>query len=237
MSSVKEIHSVRNAARVVETVAAHQPIGVSELSRRTGVDKSAVHRLAVTLHACGWLERDDDARWRIAPSLASIVHGSAVASLVTSARPHLERARERSGETAMLVVAERQRLVIVEVAESHQNLRVTATVGVEMPARNSSALRSLAAHLPPTELEAWRGVDGGLTDELLDDVRRRGWAVNDAEVTAGSRGVASALLADGRPVAALVLCGPSTRFSHERLDELGPLVAQLAAEWQDGAGP
>jgi DNA-binding IclR family transcriptional regulator len=233
MPSVKEIQSVRNACVVAEAVAAHQPIGVSELARRTGLDKSAVHRLAVTLHACGWLERGAGGRWRIAPTLAAVVRGSGVESLVVTVRPYLERARERSGETAMLVVPERERLVIVEVAESHHNLRVTATVGVEMPARNSSALRALAAHLPPRDLDAWRRVDPGLTDELLDAVRARGWAVNDAEVIAESRGVASALVTDGGPVASFVVCGPSTRFTRERIDEFGPLVAQLAAEWRE----
>jgi IclR family acetate operon transcriptional repressor len=235
MASVKEIRSVRNACLVVEAVGAHQPIGVSELARRTGVDKSAVHRLAVTLHGCGWLERDDGGRWRLAPTLASVVRGSAVESLVVSVRPYLEQARERSGETAMLVVPERERLVIVEAAESHHNLRVTATVGVEMPARNSSALRALAAHVPEHDLEAWRRVDPGLTGELLDAVRARGWAANDAEVIAESRGVAAALVTDGRPVASFVVCGPSTRFTRERIDEFGPLVAQLAAEWRDRA--
>ena len=236
MSSVKEIQSVRNAATVVAAVAGRQPVGVSELSRITGVDKSAVHRLAVTLHACGWLERDDDARWRVAPTLGAVLRASAVDSLVASVQPYLERARQRSGETAMLVVPERRRLVIVEVAESHQNLRVTATVGVEMPARNSSALRALAAHLPDAELDGWRRVDPGLADERLDEIRRRGWAANDAEVDDESRGVAAALLGDGRPLASFVVCGPSTRFTHERIDELGPLVAELATEWHDRAG-
>ena len=61
MSSVKEIRSVRNACALVETVAEHQPLGVSELARLTGIEKSAAHRLAVTLHRAGWF--DLAARW------------------------------------------------------------------------------------------------------------------------------------------------------------------------------
>ena len=49
MTSVKEIKSVRNVCAVLEAVAQHQPIGVSDLARITGIDKSGAHRLAVTL--------------------------------------------------------------------------------------------------------------------------------------------------------------------------------------------
>lgn len=232
MSSVKEIRSVRNACSVMEAVAERQPIGVSELSRVTGVDKSAAQRLAVTLHAAGWLERTVDGRWRVAPALAVTMRSSASASLIAGTGPYLEEARERSGETAMLVVAEGERLVIAEVAESHHNLRVTASPGSEMPAPRSSALRALAAHLSGDEVTRWRQLDPGLTDELLDEVRERGWAVNDAEVIAESRAVAAALRSpSGESVASLVICGPSTRFGRADLDEFGALVARLAGEW------
>lgn len=233
MSTVKEVRVVRNACVLVEAVAHHQPVGVSELARLTGVDKSAVHRLAVTLHAAGWLERAPAGRWRIAPALPNLIDAAAGASLVASVRPLLDRARDESGETAMLVVADADRLRIVAVSESRQNLRVTATEGVEMPAPRSAALRALAAHVSATELGAWRATDPALSDELLEEVRRRGWSINDAELTPDARGVAAPLLApDGTVAGALVLCGPATRFRTEDAEPHGRLVARLAAGWQ-----
>jgi DNA-binding IclR family transcriptional regulator len=233
MSSVKTIQSVRNACRMLEAIARAQPIGVSELARTTGIDKSAAHRLAITLHGAGWLDRRADGRWAVAPALAAIVSEAARASLIDDVRPLLERARDATGETAMVVVPEGARLRIVAVAESQQNLRVTATAGVEMPARNSSALRALAAHFDAVELAAWRVVDPGLTDELLDLVRTRGWSVNDAELIPQSRGVAAALVSsDGSPLAAFVVCGPSTRFHRADVDDYGTIVASIAAEWK-----
>lgn len=237
MAGVKEVRAVRNACVLVEAVAGAQPVGVSELARLTGIDKSAAHRLAVTLHAAGWLERAAEGQWRIAPTLPGLVEEGAVASLVASVRPLLDQARQDTGETAMLVVPEADRLRIVAVAESRQNLRVAATEGVEMPAPRSAALRALAAHLAPADLERWRAVDPGLTDAALAEVRQRGWSVNDAELTPDARGVAAALLRpDGAPLAALVLCGPATRFRTEDADGHGRLVARLAAEWQHRDG-
>jgi IclR family acetate operon transcriptional repressor len=232
MSSVKEIQSVRNACRVLEAIARTQPVGVSDLARAIGIDKSAAHRLAITLHAARWLDRTEDGRWSIAPTLISMIRESATISLVGGVRPLLEAARDHTGETAMLVVPEAERLMIVDVVESRHNLRVSATVGAEMPARHSSALRALAAHLPAKELATWRRIDPDLTDTALEAIRGRGWAFNDGEVIPETGAVGAALRrGDGVPVASFVLCGPSSRFNRERLPELGDLVARLAATW------
>src|SRR5262249_3964736 len=111
MSSVKEIQSVRNACRVLEAIARTQPVGVSEVARSSGIDKSAAHRLAITLHAAGWLDRTEDGRWRIAPTLISMIRESGTVSLLDSVRPLLEAARDDTGETAMLVIPEAGRLM------------------------------------------------------------------------------------------------------------------------------
>ena len=232
MSSVKEIQSVRNACRVFETVSLMQPIGVSDLARSIGIDKSAAHRLAVTLHSAGWLERTEDGRWTVSPTMLATIRASATTTLATDVRHLVEAARDQSGETAMLVVLEGNRLMIVDAAESPQTLRVSVTVGTELLARTSSALRAIAAHLPADELGPWRLIDSDLTDASLAEIRQRGWAQNDGEGYDGTRAVGAALLrADGVPIAALVICAPSTRFQPERAREHGALVARLAESW------
>ncbi|MEU0936648.1 MULTISPECIES: IclR family transcriptional regulator [unclassified Embleya] len=232
MSSVKEIRSVRNACRLLEEVARQQPTGVSDLARITGIDKSAAHRLAVTLNAAGWLQRTADGRWYLAPKLLAVLRESSSMSLAESARPLLEAARDATGETAMLVVPEGNRLLIADVVESGHTLRVSVTVGSEMPARSSSALRAIAARLPAEQLPAWRRVDPELTDQALRATRERGWGLNDNEVSDGTRAVGAALCgADGLPIAALVVVGPSTRFDRELMPPHGELVARLAGDW------
>ncbi|MCF2528720.1 IclR family transcriptional regulator [Yinghuangia soli] len=232
MSSVKEIRSVRNACLLLEEVARRQPVGVSDLARGTGIEKSAAHRLAVTLHAAGWLQRTADGRWYLAPGLLAVLRESSATSLVESARPLAEAARDATGETAMLVVPDGNRLVIAAVVESTHTLRVAVPAGSEMPAKSSSALRVIAARLPAEQLPGWRRVDPGLTDKVLRATRERGWGLNDNEVADGTRAVGAALCgADGLPLAALVVVGPSTRFGRDQMPRHGELLARLAAGW------
>ncbi|MFE4502421.1 IclR family transcriptional regulator [Rhodococcus sp. NPDC056743] len=235
MSSVKEIQSVHNACRLFETIARMQPVGVSDIARTIGIDKSAAHRLAVTLHSAQWLERTEDGRWCISPTMLPTIRESAATTLIAGARPLLEAARDQSGEMLMLVVPDGNRLMIVEAAESRQTLRVSVTVGTEMPARSSSALRAIAAYLPADALEPWRRIDPSLTDSALAKIRARGWAQNDGEGFDGTRAVGAALRrADGLPVAALVLCAPASRFQSELMQQHGELIARLAESWQAG---
>lgn len=230
MTSVKEIQSVRNACVLVSEVAHGQPIGVSELARRTGIDKSAAHRLAVTLHRAGWLLRTDGGRWRIAPALARIVTPAAQRSLVEIARPTLEALRDETRETTMLVTLEHGTLLVLAVADSPHALRITAPVGAELPVRHSSALRAIAALVHTDELDALRRLDPDLDDATLAETRRRGWAINDREIVPDARVVGAAVVADdGSPIGAVIACAPTSRVDARAAKAMGKLVA-LAAQ-------
>jgi DNA-binding IclR family transcriptional regulator len=230
VSSVKEIQSVHNACALVEALAERQPLGVSELARLTGIEKSAAHRLAITLNRAGWFDRIGDGRWQIAAAFSRLARRAATAALTATMRPRMEALRDQTGETVMLVAIEDARLMVHEVVESRHALRITAPVGSELPLVRSSAARAIAAHLPPEELAALRQAHPSLDDvQNLAKVRRRGWAVNDREIVADARVVGAAILApDGYPLAALIVCGPTSRITAARMKQYGRLVAKAA---------
>jgi IclR family transcriptional regulator, acetate operon repressor len=228
MSSVKEIRSVRNACAVIEAVAGHQPVGVSELARVTGIDKSAVHRLAVTLQHARWLDSTGDGRWRVSAELVRLVRLPAIEALVASMHHRLEQLRDDTGETVMLVVIEQAKLVVLDVVDSRHNLRITAPVGSELPLLHSSASRAIAAYLPVDELAALRRAYARFDDDqTLAEVRRRGWAINDREIVDDARVVGAPVLTlDGYPLAAIIVCAPASRVSVTRINEMGQLAAK-----------
>jgi len=221
---------VRNACALVEKIAECQPMGVSELARLTGIEKSAAHRLAVTLHRAGWVDQTSDGRWQIAAALSLLARSAAAAALTATMRPRMEELRDRTGETVMLVAIDHARLVVHEVVESRHALRISAPVGTELPLVRSSAARAIAAHLPHEELAALRRAHPTLDDDrALAAVRRRGWAMNDREIVADARVVGAPILGpDGYPLAALILVGPTSRISAARMKQHGELVAKAA---------
>ncbi|MFB4314745.1 IclR family transcriptional regulator [Actinomadura sp. 21ATH] len=233
MSTVKQVRSVRNACALVEAIAAGQPVGVSELARRTGLDKSAAHRIAVTLHEAGWIRpaAGPATRWELAPAFVGLARAGGAASLAAAARPLMERLRDDSGETVLLAVRDGDRLVVAEAVESRRPVRLSMAPGADMPVPGSAAARAIAAHLPAGEVARLRAVHPGFDgDAALERVRGRGWSTNDEEVQEGARAVSAALLGrDGYPLGALVVCGPSDRMPPARMRECGELAAAAAA--------
>jgi IclR family acetate operon transcriptional repressor len=233
MSTVKQVRSVRNACTLIEAIAAGQPVGVSELARRTGLDKSAAHRIAVTLHEAGWIRPAEgpSTRWELAPAFLGLARRGGTVSLAAAVLPVMRRLRDDTGETVLLAVLEGDRMVVAEAAESRRPVRLSMVAGAELPVPGSAAARAIAGCLPGAEVARLRAAHPGFDDDRsLERVRRRGWSVNDEEVQEGVRAVAAALAGpDGYPLGALVVCGPSDRMPADRMRECGRMAAAAAS--------
>jgi IclR family acetate operon transcriptional repressor len=232
VSAVKEVRSVANACAVVDAIAAAQPVGVSELARLTGLDKSATQRILITLHSAGWLRPAAGAsiRWELSSTFARLARASGT-SLAATMRPVMERLRDDTDETVLLAVLDGDRLVVEEAVESLQPVRMATTIGATLPIAGSASARVLAAHMRPEELAEFRSRHLGFNADkrALAAVRRRGWASNEGETNRGVFAVAAAVLSDvGEPLGALVVSGPGSRMGPTRMRHHGRLAADAA---------
>src|ERR1700731_2307057 len=96
----------------MEEMAAHQPVGVSELARLLDLSKTTVHRSLMTLRDAGWIQPADHGRalWSLSVR-ALVVGGRAVDShsgLRSIAVPVMEELRRATEETIHLLVRERR---------------------------------------------------------------------------------------------------------------------------------
>ncbi len=221
------LSSVRNAARVLKAfLTREESIGVSELARRLGLGKSAVHRLLTTLAAEGLVEQDPHTGgYRLGIVVYEL--GEAVKvhlDLHAAAGPVLVQLREQTGESSQIGVLDGDEVVYVDRLESAHSLRLFTETGRRVPAHATSSGKVLLAHRPEPELEAFLArpiaalTPHSITDpdalrDALAAVRARGWAeaVNEREI-----GVASiaAPIRDlhGAVVAAVSIGAPEARF-------------------------
>jgi len=230
------VKQVRSASRVLATfegVVEHQPVGVGALARALDDDKSAVQRALMTLAEAGWIRRTgpDSAQWEVTTRPLRLAHDAQRRSgLRERARATLEQLRADTGETVILNVPDEGRVVVVDVAESTQLLRTAPSIGFVVPVEASAAGLALLAALDPAELPEFLGARPSrrLTGRL-DEVRARGWSVNDRDAAPGASAVGAVLLEGGHPVGSITISGPAERMTPEVLDRLGPVVAAAAA--------
>lgn len=239
------MRSVKTTFLILEAVAEHQPIGLSDLARRMELPKTTVQRSLATLGQLGWIRPDgrDVTRWELSDRVRTLSeHVGLDARLRAAALPVLGRLHADTLETIHLAVADGREVRLIERLESVHPLRLVQPIGSRSALHASSNGKSVLAHLPERELEAY--IDGGLpsmtrntiTDrdalrEELDAVRAQRYAVADQELIDGISSVAASIrLGNGRPVAAMSISGPSTRVVPALFTPYGRAVAAAAAE-------
>lgn len=242
------MRSVKTTFQILDAVAVHQPIGLSELARRLGLPKSTVQRSLATLAELGWIRADGQAatRWMLgehARRLSEMIDDFGHLRDVVS--PVLDRLNKETLETIHLVIPDGRMVRLVERRDSKHPLRLVRPIGAKSPLHAGSTGKCVLAYLPAPEIENY--IDGGLEaqtphtivdpDRLrveLEDVRSRGYATTVDELILGITSVASSIRPiDGRPIAAVSISGASSRIPADVRADYGRLVAEATQEITD----
>ncbi|MCB5908918.1 IclR family transcriptional regulator [Streptomyces pinistramenti] len=240
------MQNVLNALRVLDEVAARQPVGVAELARTLGIPKSTVQRALLTLQTAGWLRPADGGgatRWILTTKpLLMGRHGSGELGLRDVAVPVMEELRRQSDETVHLAVPEGGKVVLIERLETSQPVRIILPLGKDLPLHASANGKAvLAASAPDVierhlaeELPQFTGTtitDLGRLRAELAAVRERGYATNDGEWRTDVSAVAAAVVVGpGGPVASISVNVPTSRVTSDSRAAHGEMVREAAAK-------
>lgn len=235
------------ALAVLEAVLdAATPVGIAELAERTGIPKPSMHRLVANLIAEGLL--------RTEPFSNAVAPGARVTALLCRAqaaswpggpvRAVMDELVGAVRETCNLGVLDRDAVLYVERVECDWPIRVQLGAGSRVPLHASAigkllwaylparARRRLLDSLPRPALTANTLTDAEALERQFKDIRRQGYALNDAENTDGLIGLAVPVRLGGgagKVIAGLSVHAPAARL--ELAQALGLLPrSQAAAE-------
>ncbi len=236
---VKPSQSASRVLAVLEAIAAHQPIGVRALARLLECDKSAMQRALKTLAEEGWIRATIEApvRWEVSArifAVANLAYGGN--DLRQRARRVLERLRDETDETAMLVLPDLQNFVVADVVESRQVLRMAPHVGTKVSVRNTATGRAVLPYLSADQQLALLGEmpDPSML-ETYAQTRERGYAISDGEINPGATNLAAPIIeVNGEAIGAIVLTAPRERLASASQHEAGRWVARAAQELSRG---
>ena len=201
------------------------PVAARTLADQLGIPRSSVYHLLATLEEHGFVVHvRGERRWGLGTAAFELAGGYARQQpLARLGRPLVAALADRVGESAHLaVMTGRDVLYIVEERAPRRPALVT-DVGVRLPAHLTATGRAMLAALPRAQVRALypdasafadrtgRGPGGpGALREVLRDVRARGHATEDGEVTLGLRSV-GVVVRDhaGWPAAAIAVTWPS----------------------------
>jgi IclR family KDG regulon transcriptional repressor len=223
------IAAVDRALALLETIADHPGIGLSELSRLTDTTKTLVFRMASTLEARGYLLKDPETRAYTLghkPLLLSerMQHQS---PLLRVAGPVLDELSVRTRENVSLLVREGLQTVCVAIRHSPQPIRLYAELGRPGPLHVGGGPKLLLAYAPlAVQAEVASGKLDVFTPEtvtdparlaaVLDRIRAQGYNISHGDMDAGAFSVAAPIHDHaGRVIASLSIAGPQARLNED----------------------
>ncbi|MEN9418997.1 MAG: hypothetical protein RI988_2617 [Pseudomonadota bacterium] len=236
--------TVDKALDVLDAVGT-SPGGLSqaELAARLHLPKTTLYRLLGTLTARGLLRRDPQRRvyglgFRCF-EYARQAH--AMPDLAASASAELRMLRDLTGETTYLATLDGREVLSLDRCDGAHSQRSAAVLGQRKPLHCTSQGKAILAALPAARREALvrelaltAHTPRTITDRarLLAELRlvaARGYAVDDEEIVAGVRCCGAAIVdTAGEVRGAVSVAGPAFRLTLERVELLGPEVAQAA---------
>ena len=127
-----------------------------------------------------------------------------------------------TGETANLAIADGGQVVFISQVETHEPIRAFFRPGTRGPIHASGIGKALLAYQPPEAVERIMREQGlvaftarTITDRArlmaeLDEIRARGWAIDDEERTEGMRCIAAPIFNEFREaMAGVSISGPT----------------------------
>jgi DNA-binding IclR family transcriptional regulator len=232
------IQSVHRAALILKELGSSARLGVTELGERLGLAKATVFGLLRALESEQLVEHDDETgKYRLGPAMLQLGnafldnHELRARSLLWA-----ESLAGRVEEAVRVGVLNGRKVLIVHHVFRPDNSVQILEVGASIPWHACALGKAIAAYVEPerkgelldqdlARLTGKTVCDPAALERELDQVARRGVAVEDQEAIVGEAEIAAAVFDHaGAPVGAIGVAGPVERLLHD-----GPAPDVVAA--------
>ncbi len=218
--------------RVIEVLAdTEAPIGISEISRRTEINKNMVSRILHTLEEENWVQCDDRACYSL--TLLPFCLSSKVVNrttLVDVSVPLLQRFWKEFGESTYLGILRNDEVLFLTHFDSVKKVRVAGAVGGSYPLYCTAPGKALLAYSGEEYIEKYLSghmlvkhtektvTDCGELKTKLEMIRRCGYSLDDEEFGNGIVCMSVPVFDYTKNVIGVVGCSFSTVYC--RVDEI-----------------
>lgn len=229
------VQTTEKSLELIDKLKNMGPTGVTNLSEELSMGPSAVHSHLNTLRDYGYV-RKEDGKYRLA--LKFLEYGGYVRGRMTLYREgeeEINRLAEETGELVNLMTLENGQGVYLYRAKGPEALDFDTYAGIRNHLNTTAMGKAILAHLPDSEVMDIierhglpKHTDQTITDiesltNELDQVRERGYAIDDEERARGVRCLGAPILGENDEVfGALSITAPTSRLKGETLNKVYP---------------
>lgn len=246
--------AVIKAAHVLDVLSqAPAPLSLAELSRLVDIPKSSLHTICNTLFHLRLLKRTDTGHMSMGPHVMGWANGFLARSDVTQEFfAAWEEVNELPRETITLSVLDGSSVVYVACRNGTRPLGVTFRIGMRLPAPYTATGKAMLSTLDEAEVRKAFGstwpeplTPAGTPDleaflAELEEVRTRGYSIDDGEVRDGMHCFGAPVFdSNGKTVAGVAVSLLSLEVNPQTQDMAGRAIRKLADRLSErmGAAP
>lgn len=226
MNAKHPVRTTEKTLALVEELKDRGPCGVTELAEGLEMGKSAVHNHLTTLQEHGYVVKTGD-EYQFGLKFLE-VGGYARKSMefYQVAEPEVKSLAAETGELANLLVEEQGMGVYLMRSKGDKAVDLDTYAGLRTPLHTTALGKAILAYLPESRVEEiieQRGLERetprsiGTREELyevLEQVRDRGYAIDDGERLEGLRCIAAPVKhSSGEVLGAISVSAPASRVS------------------------
>lgn len=242
------VASLAKGLRILELLAENGEMSAARMALHLETSRAASHRFLTTLRDLNYVEKTEEGRFRLSFKILELgmkkLDGFEIRHI---AHPFMQEIALAFGETVNLGHWDGKAIVHLDKINSTEVLRLDVGMGAAAPAYCTGLGKAILAFLNDRELDAYlKSVTlKALSPKTITsrkrlradiaDIRRRGYAIDDEELSLGLRCVAAPVFDyTGLPSYALSVSGPTQRMTEEKIEaiqtKLVPLCRKISRQ-------
>jgi DNA-binding IclR family transcriptional regulator len=226
------VKTTQKSLSIIELLREEGPMRLTEIANSVELPKSVVYNHLDTLKSCGYV-RGVDGRYRLGLKFLEI--GGQIRkrrSLYQAAQREVQELADSTDELANLMIEESGIGVYLFRAIGSNAVRLDTYAGMRTPINTTALGKATLAYLPEERVDEIIETHGlpsvtentvsNETDliEELEEIRDRGYALDDGERIEGLRCVAAPVTDNGGvAIGAISVSGPKNRLRENRFNE------------------
>jgi DNA-binding IclR family transcriptional regulator len=245
LKAFKRVPAIDKCFAVLDLlVQSKEPMGISDISGKLGLNKSSVFNITHTLKELNVLEVQSNGKFTFGTHFYILASKAGKRStLIQVARPYLEQINKKTNLSVFLGFRSDSRAILIDKIDSAHGIKVASDVGMQMPSLAGAGIKAMLCQLPDaavdeilnrTELKKYTPfsmVSKKQYKEEIREVRKEGIAYDLGEYIEDAVGFAVPLKAYGENVqTAIWAAGLKSQVDEASLPVLKELLVGIAEE-------
>jgi DNA-binding IclR family transcriptional regulator len=245
LPAYKSVPAVEKCFAILDLLSKNnKPLGISDISRQLGFNKSTVFNLVYTLIDLNVLAVINDGKFGFGTRLYTIGNTAGNRShLIQTVHPYLETINRETKLSAFLGIRSELKAVLIDKVDSAYDIKISSEIGMQMPQLAGAGIKAMLSLLSESDMEALiekakfkKFTPNSIVSkeayiDEINKVRREGIAFDREEYIEGMVAVAVPIKTNGRHIqVAIWAVGLKQQVPTESMPDLTNLIKDISGE-------